>query len=321
MQKTNSSPPPSRHKVMIVDDIQSIRFAVCEYLEKEFEVYEADGGGTALKICENTAIDLVITDIRMPGMSGIELIRILRKGYPKMKFVLMTAYNVDQYIHFARTEKVWNIIPKSTFLNLNHILILARKLFSNNPFGIDYYFHNAYLQQLHLSDIHSMHKNLPNTILEPDYYYTSRISSPEENTVIVQKSSELLSASGAPTGIYQILEELSGNAMKHSKGEEGNFFELSFGILEEQTVIGVVDYAGTLDRNEILLRLLRHAVIDMQSGLPLGLEDSHGRGLYISREHCEHLIFNIEVGKKTEIIAIIARSSGWNSKAISIFQI
>ena len=67
-------------------------------------------------------------------ISGIDMIRILRKTNPDTKYTLMTAYNIDDYVSLLSQEKIWNIIPKSAFLDLNYLLILSRKLLCKNPF-------------------------------------------------------------------------------------------------------------------------------------------------------------------------------------------
>ena len=305
-------------KILVVDDVASIRSAIRKYLSQEFEVSEAANANEAIELCKQIKMDLVITDIKMPGISGIDLIRILRKDHPDTKYVLMTAYNVDDFVSLLRKEKIWNIIPKSTFLDINSVLTLSRKLLCQNPFGIHYYFPQAQTKELMISDIHRMHRELPQKTLTLDDYYICRIATPEENRIIGANVAELLLASGAAPSVQQVLEELCANALRYTKKSKS--FDLGFGILEKSVVIGVIDYEGTLDRELILLHLERQVSIDADSGLPVGLKDAHGRGLYITRENCDHLVFNIDPGHKTEIIAILKTKAMYNCRAVSIFQ-
>ena len=254
----------------------------------------------------------------MPGMSGIQLIHTLRKQYAYMQFALMTAYNVDDYVRIAREEGIYHIIPKSVFLDLGFFSTLARKLLSGNYFGIEHYFPNIKQKELHLSDIHKLHKVLPEPQLELNMYYKCRIASTDENRIINERVSELLLAHQASPHIPLVLEELCANALRYS--EKCAYFELCFGLLNENTVITVIDYDGKLDREQVLLHIERHITLDSSSGLPIGLEDLRGRGLYISREQCEHLIFNIHPKHKTEIIGIIRPKQIGYNHAISIFQ-
>lgn len=307
-----------RAKILIVDDVFSIRSAIRKHLSREFEVSEAANAKEAIELCKEIKMDLVITDIKMPGLSGIELIRLLRQEHPDTKYVLMTAYNVDDFVSLLRKEKIWNIIPKSTFLDINHVSTLSRKLLCHDPFGIHYYFPQIRMRELAISDIHRIHKELPQKTLSSATYYLCRISTPEENRIIGSKAAELLLESGAPVSVQQVLEELCANSLRCT--QKSKSFDLCFGIIKEDAVISVTDYEGSLDREKILLYLERQVSIDLESGLPFGLEDTHGRGLYIIRENCEHLIFNIDPGNKTEIIAILKAKSIHNSRALSIFQ-
>ena len=107
--------------VLVVDDIESIRFAIADYLKSDFNVFDAGNGEEALKLMAEHKVDLVITDIRMPIMGGLDLIMKISRAYPYVKYALMTAYNVNDYIHFVRKHHIWNIIPKTAFLDLHFI--------------------------------------------------------------------------------------------------------------------------------------------------------------------------------------------------------
>jgi DNA-binding NtrC family response regulator len=81
------------NQILIVDDELNIRNALVTILEKKG--YEARGVGTgeeALDLLETTGVDLVITDLRMPGIGGIEFLRKLRAQWPGTEVVVMTAY-------------------------------------------------------------------------------------------------------------------------------------------------------------------------------------------------------------------------------------
>ncbi len=323
--------------VLVVDDIESIRFAIKEYLNREFRVFAAEDGNAALALCEKEPIDLVITDIRMPGMGGLALIKRLGPMFPQMKFALMTAYNVDDYIRFARVERVWNIIPKTTFLDLKYILVMARKLLSEEIFGVSHYFPHARLETVTVPDIHRMHRRRSEEKLPRDVFYSCRISTAGENNAVCDRISDLLIDQGAPSALRMVLEELAANAMIHAPGKDRpapdptlgpenypmaaeDAFDIGFGILEDNAVASVTDYKGSLNRDEALYRLERQTTADPATGLPIGLVDSHGRGLYISRENVDHLIFNIDPGKKTEIVGVLPLDSIVRTRAISIFQ-
>ncbi len=92
-------------KVLIVDDEKYVRMGIksdtdwaligCEV------VGEASNGLEALEVAENTRPDLVISDIRMPKMDGIELAEKLIEKYPNVKVIFLTAYNEFEYARQA----------------------------------------------------------------------------------------------------------------------------------------------------------------------------------------------------------------------------
>lgn len=81
------------HRVLVVDDDASIRGVVAEVLRDDgHTVVEAGSGDEALAQCGTDGFDLVLTDIRMPGMDGISLLERLRTRYPSAHVVIMTSH-------------------------------------------------------------------------------------------------------------------------------------------------------------------------------------------------------------------------------------
>ncbi len=79
--------------VLIVDDEQSARDLCVEILKSSnFETEVAESAVRALAILESGQIDIVLTDVRMPGMNGIELLKIIKQKYPETDVVIMTGY-------------------------------------------------------------------------------------------------------------------------------------------------------------------------------------------------------------------------------------
>ena len=82
-----------KKKILVVDDVDTIARVYARFLERQgYDVQIAFNGEEALAIWEQFHPDLVISDIRMPKMSGFELANALRKKNPKQKVVLMTGY-------------------------------------------------------------------------------------------------------------------------------------------------------------------------------------------------------------------------------------
>lgn len=96
--KTGSSPSPT---ILIVDDEPEVRMVVAEFLEDfGYRVVQATGGTQALcRLHANPAVQLLITDIRMPEMSGLELADLATKQNPLLKVILISGYFVAQQVH------------------------------------------------------------------------------------------------------------------------------------------------------------------------------------------------------------------------------
>ncbi len=83
----------ARHLILLVDDLRPQRELLAKCLrEWGYEVVDVASGDQAITILQTTRIDLLITDVRMPGISGLELVDILREHFPAVPVLLVTAY-------------------------------------------------------------------------------------------------------------------------------------------------------------------------------------------------------------------------------------
>lgn len=88
-------------KILIADDQTLMRDGLKTILELEenFVVTgTAQNGEEVLEKCRSNEVDLVLMDIRMPGMNGVECTKILKRLYPKIKVLVLTTFNDTQYI-------------------------------------------------------------------------------------------------------------------------------------------------------------------------------------------------------------------------------
>lgn len=82
-----------KEKILVVDDVDTIARVYARFLERQgYEVSIAFNGEEALATWERFKPDLVISDIRMPKMSGFELANAIKKQNPDQKVILMTGY-------------------------------------------------------------------------------------------------------------------------------------------------------------------------------------------------------------------------------------
>lgn len=87
--------------VLIVDDHEVVRNGLRSYLEtnKEFEVVgEAESGQQAVKMVAELIPDIVLLDLIMPGMDGVETTRQIKKISPRTQVVILTSYHEDVHI-------------------------------------------------------------------------------------------------------------------------------------------------------------------------------------------------------------------------------
>lgn len=327
-----------KYNILVVDDVNSIRLAIKDSLSQSYNTYDAEDFDSAISILKDIKIHLIITDIRMPGRSGIELVQYVQQNYPETLYALMTAYNINDYINFAKINNIWNIIPKYSFLDLKLITVMVNKLLTKDIFGVEKYFDNKF--KIVNYNKRGYEKPPVNGII----YKT--ITSDAERNELGTKITKYLISKGAPGAINQIFEELTSNAMirapKDSFGQykyqlevsssdklkpmgdiklsENDYFDIGYGQYLNTFILIVRDKYGTLRKEEILRRLNRHITPDENTGFPPGLTDSHGRGLYICREFSDHLIFNIKQNVQTEIIVFLEKKNNNGHRALSIYE-
>jgi two-component system response regulator AtoC len=81
-------------RVILVDDDEDVRTSLAEALgEGDYEVEIASSVEEALRLLDRGAPDVVLSDVRMPGVDGLELLRLLRERAPQADVILMTAYD------------------------------------------------------------------------------------------------------------------------------------------------------------------------------------------------------------------------------------
>jgi CheY-like chemotaxis protein len=99
--------------ILVVDDNPSMADSLADILElKGFSVRAAASGKEALQILTLGPVDILLTDVKMPVMNGLELYRETRKLYPNLITVFMTAYAADELIQQGMAEGVKTVLTK-----------------------------------------------------------------------------------------------------------------------------------------------------------------------------------------------------------------
>jgi two-component system response regulator GlrR len=86
--------PEGRPTILIADDEKNILEAVTIVLQDMFDVTAVPRGDTALDVYRNGSFDLVISDVKMPGLDGIEPFREVKKIHPGQKFIFLSVSSV-----------------------------------------------------------------------------------------------------------------------------------------------------------------------------------------------------------------------------------
>ena len=91
-------------KIMIADDQQLIRESLKIILDSDpdFEVVKVVGSGQeVLDALKTESIDIILMDVRMPNMSGVDCTRLVKKKYTNIKVIILTTFDDDEYIYDA----------------------------------------------------------------------------------------------------------------------------------------------------------------------------------------------------------------------------
>lgn len=127
-QQVNGTVVGARKNLLIVDDDDAFRKALAEgisLMEGGVSVYTAENGEQAVAIIRNIAMDLVITDLRMPAMDGAELALWLAEDRPSLPVIVMSAY-ADSGTVREIEAKGNHFLDKP--LDFNELMVKIRKL-------------------------------------------------------------------------------------------------------------------------------------------------------------------------------------------------
>ncbi len=284
--------------ILVVDDEPEIRSLIADFLEDDegYKVLTAEDGVDALEnVLPHHKVDLVLSDINMPRMKGFELLNEVRTKYPDIKRVLITAYNVEDYFELAMKHDVGNIFVKTTPFNFSELSTVLENLLTNNIFGAQRYMNEGF---------------------EMKTFMVTR------GDALQNSSDEIISCLPAKVEMKKlelVLVELLTNAVFYGiRGESPERKETwnhEFELNEEDAIqitalwddkkyaIAIEDKGGRLKKQDVLYWLNRQIGKD-ERGLPLGIMDSHGRGLFIARKYIDRLLINIASNERTEIIIV-----------------
>ena len=108
----------SRNSILVVDDELLIRDLLYDFFQDQgWDISIADNGKKAMEILKSKEIDLLLTDIKMPEMDGLDLTGYVKENYPELPIILMTGFpSVDTAVTALRA-KVEDYILKPFNIN------------------------------------------------------------------------------------------------------------------------------------------------------------------------------------------------------------
>jgi DNA-binding NtrC family response regulator len=122
---------PIEPTVLIIDDNMEMATNLQEILEDEgVRVDVAQDGFQALSKLDEAGFDLVITDIRMPGMSGIDVLKTVHERWPRLPVIVMTAYSADATLDEAYTAGALDVLAKP--VDIDHVIGLVERITEPN---------------------------------------------------------------------------------------------------------------------------------------------------------------------------------------------
>jgi two-component system, NtrC family, nitrogen regulation response regulator NtrX len=118
-------------QILITDDEKSIRNILRDILEFEkYRVFEAENGEDALALIDQEEINLVILDIKMKGMDGIEVLDKIKEKIPELPVIMISGHGTIQIAVEAAKKGAYDFIEKPP--DLNRLLITVRNALQNS---------------------------------------------------------------------------------------------------------------------------------------------------------------------------------------------
>jgi DNA-binding NarL/FixJ family response regulator len=122
-------------RIMVVDDHPLVRAGICAIigLQPDMQVVgEFDDARAAISYVESKKPDVVLMDLRLPGMTGLEAIRSLHKSFPSVRVIVLTTYEGDEDIHQALEAGAASYIIKG--MKHDRLLQGIRRIYSGKTY-------------------------------------------------------------------------------------------------------------------------------------------------------------------------------------------
>jgi len=283
-------------RILVVDDEPAILSTLRDILVPfGHEVSIAEDGLQGLALAQAEHFDLVISDISMPRMNGIEFLSALPAVSPGTHRILLTAHTLEEYIDQLVKHDLSCVLTKSVPFPVAEVIGTVEALLQRRIFGLE----------RHVPHVRSQETFLVRTHAEM-LAACDRLShfAPEKrrnhmNTVL----NEILT-----NAVYYGTLDLPGDRKETWSHDfvipEDKAVQIDLAVGDDRRAISISDRGGKLERSTVLHWLHRQMAHD-ETGLPLGIFDNHGRGFFISRSFSDRLLISIERNKRCEVTLVL----------------
>jgi CheY-like chemotaxis protein len=279
---------PGKRRILVVDDEQHVRRLLVDLFSTQgYSVEYAADGVEALARIRHSTPEVIISDIRMPVMDGIELFAIIKSHYPQIKHILMTGYNVDEYLTLIRRHNIGNILIKDADFNLKEVGDYVRSILTGNIFGLSRYFPRSGLHSV-VIDCYARSAEVCAMI--------SR-QCPKETGVYLSMAIDELIANAVFHGVLQMTGISREKWRDDIIVDPQSAIKVTWASDAEKIGVAVEDMKGNLTKVDALRWIDQEDTSGREN-------EEHGRGLFLVRRLIDRFIINIDPGRRTECVVV-----------------
>jgi len=303
--------------ILLVDHTD-YKYELQKYLAQNYTVLMADSAYDAITTLNMQDVDLIISQVELPGDNAFDLYNYLQKHYTYIPAIMITEKDMDTFFDKIFIQGIGNVLKIP--VNQNEFNNLVTKLITRkNIFGLENYITNI---------INTNAIRINASIQIPPA--VEKILDTIESWGFIIKNKSI---------VYLILNEMIINAVYHSHGytrekemripiqlKDGQFVDITLCHNTTTYAIAITDYQGTLTKEKILQSI--HKAIEQeqlilkaaQTGEDISDKISEtGRGIDLMRKLASEFYFIIQQNKRTEIILLFESDS--NEKKSSSLKI
>ncbi|NLB69082.1 MAG: sigma-54-dependent Fis family transcriptional regulator [Lentisphaerae bacterium] len=170
------------YSVLIVDDERNTREGLGRALRRDYKVHLAENAAAAFAALQTNNVDVMLSDVRMPGMDGLELLTGVRKKYPDVICIMLTAYgSVETAVEAMKLGAV-DFLTKP--VNLDHLDMILEKAIRQRNLESE----NTSLK-LQLDSKYGLENMVGNSPIMKKLFDTIHHAAPTQATVLIEGAS------------------------------------------------------------------------------------------------------------------------------------